>query len=60
MVPRLGRWLAGDSAYGYLQSSVEAFPPPAVFCELMREAGLRDVSAQRQSFGVAQIFYGRA
>lgn len=60
VVPRLGRWLAGDSAYGYLQSSVEAFPPPEAFCEMMREAGLREVRAQRQSFGVAQIFYGRA
>ena len=60
VVPRLGRWLAGDNAYAYLERSVEAFPGPEEFSALMRQAGLVEVHVRRQSFGVAQIFLGRS
>jgi demethylmenaquinone methyltransferase/2-methoxy-6-polyprenyl-1,4-benzoquinol methylase len=58
VVPRLGGWVSGSREYRHLQQSIEAFPPPTTFSAWMNEAGLVDVSAQAQTFGVAYIFAG--
>ena len=60
IIPRMGAWLSGAKAYRYLQSSIEAFPPPEQFATLMCDAGLIEVHAQRLSFGAATLFTGRA
>ena len=57
-VPWIGGLLSGSREYRYLQQSIAAFPPPDRFCELMRDAGLRDVSARPLSFGVCHLYVG--
>jgi demethylmenaquinone methyltransferase/2-methoxy-6-polyprenyl-1,4-benzoquinol methylase len=59
VVPTMGALLSGRREYRYLQRSIQAFPPPEAFCQLMAEAGLDAVSAMPLTFGVAQLFTGR-
>lgn len=57
VLPRIGGLVSRDRrAYEYLPASVGAFPPPAEFLAMLREAGLRDGVARSQSFGIAQIY----
>ena len=58
VAPWLGSLLSGDSEYRYLSRSIAAFPPPNLFCALMREAGLVDVAARRLSFGALHLYRG--
>jgi demethylmenaquinone methyltransferase/2-methoxy-6-polyprenyl-1,4-benzoquinol methylase len=58
IVPRLGALLSGSNEYRYLQTSIEAFPPPGRFCEMMRTAGLVEVTYHRLAFGAAHIYVG--
>jgi demethylmenaquinone methyltransferase / 2-methoxy-6-polyprenyl-1,4-benzoquinol methylase len=58
LVPWLGARLSGADAYKYLQQSIAAFPPPAAFAYLMREAGLENVHCKRLSFGAVHLFWG--
>lgn len=58
VVPRLGSLLSGSDEYDYLQRSIAAFPPADVFCELMRTAGLRDVTVKPFAFGAAHLYIG--
>ena len=58
IVPRLGAWLSGAREYRYLQESVAAFPTPAVFADLMREAGLAVRTVQSLGFGACTLFVG--
>jgi demethylmenaquinone methyltransferase/2-methoxy-6-polyprenyl-1,4-benzoquinol methylase len=59
VVPLLGGLLSGAPAeYRYLQQSTASFPPPAVFAQLMAEAGLEVVQVVPLLAGVAQIYVG--
>ena len=58
VVPRLGAIISGDKEYRYLQQSIEAFPEAAVFVQMMEEAGLTEVSAERLTFGTAHLYIG--
>jgi demethylmenaquinone methyltransferase/2-methoxy-6-polyprenyl-1,4-benzoquinol methylase len=58
IVPRIGGLLSGSKEYRYLQQSIESFPPPEDFAEMMSEAGLIDVGVSRMSFGVAFLYVG--
>lgn len=59
LLPRVGGAVSKDrKAYEYLPASVEAFPEPGAFMELMRRAGFRNCRARSQSFGIAQIYTG--
>lgn len=59
VTPRLGAWLAGDrEAYAYLPMSVEAFPRAEALAELMRDAGLQDVSYRLRGLGTVAIHVG--
>lgn len=57
-VPRIGAWLSGNKEYRYLQESIEAFPAPEDFAKMMRAAGLCNVQWERQSWGVANLYWG--
>ena len=59
VVPRLGALLSGDQEYRYLQSSVEAFPPPDEFRALMEEAGLESIKIHPMPFHVAHLYVGQ-
>ncbi len=59
-VPLMGRILSGQKEYRYLQSSIAAFPPADQFAEVMAEAGLKDVTVSRMTFGTAHLYIGMA
>jgi len=60
VVPAVGAALSGKKEYRYLQESIAAFPPPEQFKELMREAGLEQVTSTPLSFGAVNLFVGTA
>jgi demethylmenaquinone methyltransferase / 2-methoxy-6-polyprenyl-1,4-benzoquinol methylase len=57
VLPRIGKFVSKHpSAYTYLPQSVEAFPPPARFLELLRAFGFGTVRAVQLTFGVVYLF----
>ena len=60
VVPWVGALLSGSREYAYLQRSIAAFPAADQFAVLMREAGLRVLSVQPLTFGVATLFVAEA
>ena len=57
VLPFIGRLISRDgAAYDYLPSSVDEFPAPERFMEMLREAGFKNCKARSQSFGIAQIY----
>ena len=57
LLPLVGRMLSGHSgAYSYLPASVGAFPPPAEFMTILRQAGFSDVRAVPLTFGVVYLY----
>ena len=60
VVPFMGALLSGHREYRYLQESIQGFPAPDAFAELMRQAGLKDVQTTRLTFGTATLFVAKA
>jgi demethylmenaquinone methyltransferase/2-methoxy-6-polyprenyl-1,4-benzoquinol methylase len=61
VLPAVGRMVSGHgSAYTYLPMSVAHFPTEQSLADRMLNAGFRDVSWQRVSFGIAAIHVGLA
>lgn len=59
LVPLVGGILSGDrEAYRYLPRSVAAFPAAAALAELMRRAGLTDVSVRSLGSGAVALHVG--
>ncbi len=59
ILPRIGAMLSKDRrAYTYLPDSVDEFPAPAKFTQMLREAGFNDVEARSLTGGVAYIYKG--
>jgi demethylmenaquinone methyltransferase/2-methoxy-6-polyprenyl-1,4-benzoquinol methylase len=58
VLPRIGGILSKRSAYAYLPESVHAFPAPAAFSEMMREAGCAGVERRPLTFGVVTLYVG--
>ncbi len=56
VVPFLGALLSGSKEYRYLQRSIAAFPPPDVFAETMRDAGLEIIEVAPLTFGVCCLY----
>ncbi len=57
VLPFIGRLISRDgAAYDYLPSSVDEFPAPERFMEILSRAGFKNCKAQSQSFGIAQIY----
>ena len=57
VLPCLGRLVSRDAAaYTYLPRSVDDFPAPGRFAEMVREAGFAGVHTERLTFGVAYIY----
>ena len=54
-------WIGGlvsrnRSAYEYLPASVDSFPNPDIFSQMIESAGYKMVKRHSQSFGIAQIY----
>ncbi|GMW00344.1 MAG: demethylmenaquinone methyltransferase [Candidatus Hydrogenedentota bacterium] len=59
VLPRIGGVISGDHhAYRYLNQTVETFPYGDAFCQLMEDAGFRDLKAIPLTFGIATIYQG--
>lgn len=59
VIPALGALISGDrDAYTYLPNSTEAFKTPDELADLMREAGLRDVTYHKLMMGTIAIHAG--
>lgn len=59
VIPRLGRWVAGDAeAYRYLVESIRRFPPPAKLARMVEAAGLKRVGVRTLTGGVVAIHSG--
>jgi demethylmenaquinone methyltransferase / 2-methoxy-6-polyprenyl-1,4-benzoquinol methylase len=57
VLPFVGGVLSGDrGAYAYLPASVERFPGPERFAELLRTAGFATARWQALSFGIAHAY----
>lgn len=57
ILPRIGQLVSHDrKAYDYLPESVDEFPAPERFADMLRAAGFRSVEIRRQSFGIARIY----
>ncbi|MDA8121917.1 MAG: bifunctional demethylmenaquinone methyltransferase/2-methoxy-6-polyprenyl-1,4-benzoquinol methylase UbiE [Deltaproteobacteria bacterium] len=58
VLPRIGGLLSKRSAYVYLPESVQAFPDPPVFAEMMRAAGCGAVEVRPLTFGIVTLYVG--
>lgn len=60
ILPRLAGALSGNrEAYQYLSESIVAFPPPRIFSDIMRSAGLEAVEYHSLTLGVTCLHVGR-
>ena len=60
VIPTVGAALSRADAYSYLPKSITAFPAPEAFAQMMREAGLSQVTVTPLDFGVCTLFCGVA
>lgn len=57
LLPRIGGMISKDKqAYTYLPDSVEEFPSPERFADILRGVGFKSVKSRSQSFGIAYIY----
>lgn len=57
LLPRIGAAISKDKqAYTYLPDSVEEFPSPERFTEILQSVGFSSVVRRSQSFGIAYIY----
>jgi demethylmenaquinone methyltransferase/2-methoxy-6-polyprenyl-1,4-benzoquinol methylase len=57
VMPRIGKWLSkDDGAYSYLPASVEKFPKPEVFGDMLTSFGLKTQHIKRFSLGIATLY----
>jgi demethylmenaquinone methyltransferase/2-methoxy-6-polyprenyl-1,4-benzoquinol methylase len=60
LLPAVGRTVSGHgAAYSYLPQSVGAFPPPAEFVTILRQAGFDDVRAVPLTLGIVYLYVAR-
>lgn len=59
VLPRIGGTISKDrSAYEYLPASVDEFPAPDRFLELLERTGFRNCKARSLTLGIARIYTG--
>lgn len=56
LVPLTGRLLSGKDEYAYLRTSIEAFPRPEAFEDLMRASGLEPIERRSFAFGACVLY----
>jgi demethylmenaquinone methyltransferase/2-methoxy-6-polyprenyl-1,4-benzoquinol methylase len=57
ILPAIGKVISKhNSAYKYLPESIDQFPAPETFIEMLRDVGFDDIERHSQSFGIAQIY----
>ena len=57
LLPNIGKWASKDgNAYSYLPHSVEKFPKPSDFCNILGSFGLKNCQIKPLSFGIATLY----
>ena len=57
LLPNIGKWVSKDgNAYTYLPHSVEKFPKPSDFCNILGSFGLKNCQIKPLSFGIATLY----
>lgn len=57
LLPAIGKIVSKhNSAYTYLPESIDLFPAPETFIEMLREVGFSNIERHSQSLGIAQIY----
>lgn len=57
LIPRIGALISKDrEAYTYLPESVDEFPSPERFTDMLLGVGFKEVCRRSQSFGIAHIY----
>ena len=57
ILPHIGKLVSGNkNAYRYLQKTVEEFPMPQEFIEILESAGYQNVRHKALSFGLCRIY----
>lgn len=57
ILPRIGKWVSKDrSAYSYLPASVEKFPRPDRFLQILSDNGLKNNKKKAFSWGIATLY----
>lgn len=57
ILPKIGGKVSGNrGAYEYLPASVQRFPKPARFKEMMSEAGFRNIRHKAFTFGICRMY----
>lgn len=57
ILPTIGKIVSKhNSAYTYLPESIDLFPAPETFIEMLREVGFSNIERHSQSLGIAQIY----
>jgi demethylmenaquinone methyltransferase/2-methoxy-6-polyprenyl-1,4-benzoquinol methylase len=60
VLPWIAGWLTGErGAYEYLGESIERFPAGEAMCQLLREAGFAQPTAERLTGGIVSLYTGR-
>jgi demethylmenaquinone methyltransferase/2-methoxy-6-polyprenyl-1,4-benzoquinol methylase len=59
LVPIIGKFLGGGSAYKYLMDSIEDFPRPDTVTDMFSAAGFSRVQCKALTFGTVCIFSGK-
>ena len=59
ILPFIGRLVSKNFyAYKYLPNSVNDFPDPATFQEMLKQIGFKDVKCKKLTYGVCCLFTG--
>ena len=58
VLPQIGALVSSREAYSYLPKSVANFETPEGFTDLMRAAGLKNVTSRPLTFGIAWLHVG--
>jgi len=58
LVTGAGALFSKYRAYAYLIDSINAFPPPKAFQDMLTSAGFRNVSSESLAFGVVRLYSG--
>ena len=57
VMPKIGKWLSkDDGAYSYLPASVEKFPKPSLFSDMLTSFGLKTLQVKSLSLGIATLY----
>ena len=57
LIPRIGALISKDrEAYTYLPESVDEFPSPECFTDMLLGVGFKEVRRRSQSFGIAHVY----